>query len=67
MHITPLRRYRATLIPKTVPLADAELRASQGALPFVQFLAVNSGRAAEIAQHVTGLHVLAVDRVEAVA
>lgn len=58
------RRYRATLIPPTVRLQDAELRASQGALPFVQFKAANSGQAEVIAHAVTGLPVLCVDRVE---
>lgn len=67
MHVTPQRRYRATLIPKEVPLHEAELRADQGALPFVQLLAVNSGKAACMAHHVTGLPVLRVERFEAAA
>lgn len=62
--IAPLRRYRATVIPTTIPADEAELKASQGVLPFVQFRAANSGKAAEIARAVTGLHVLSVDRVE---
>ena len=64
MHITPKRRYRATLIPKDVPADQAELKAGQGVLPFVQFLADNSGQAAQIAHAVTGLPVITVDRVE---
>ena len=64
MSITPKRRYRATLIPPEVPLHEAELRASQGALPFVQLLAENSGKAGLLAHHVTGLPVLSVDRFE---
>lgn len=64
MHITPKRRYRATLIPKHSELQDAELKADQGVLPTVQFLAVNAGRAEQIAHAVTGLRVLRVERVE---
>jgi hypothetical protein len=64
VHITSLRRYRATVIPKDVALADAELKASQGALPFVQFKAANSGKAERIAYAVTGLPVLCVERIE---
>lgn len=64
MHVTLKRRYRATLIPKDVSADQAELKASQGVLPFLQFKAANSGIAAQIAHAITGLHVLAVDRVE---
>lgn len=64
MNVIPARRYRATLIPKEIPSHEAELRASQGALPFVQFLAANSGKAAQIAHAITGLPVLAVERIE---
>lgn len=67
MQVTPKRRYRATLIPKEVSPHDAELRADQGALPFVQFLACNSGKAAQLAHHVTGLPVLRVERIEVAA
>lgn len=67
MHVTPKRRYRATLIPKEVPPHEAEMRADQGALPFVQLLACNSGKAAVLAHHVTGLPVLRVERFEAAA
>lgn len=67
MQVTPKRRYRATLIPKEVLPHEAELRASQGALPFVQFLADNSGKAAQIAHQVTGLPVLHVERIEVAA
>lgn len=62
MDITPLRRYRATVIPDSVRADEAELKADQGVLPFVQFLAPSSGRAALIANAVTGLPVLRVDR-----
>jgi hypothetical protein len=61
---TPVRHYRATYIPKDVSADDAELKASQGVLPFVQFKAPNSGKAAKIAHAVTGLHVLSVERIE---
>jgi hypothetical protein len=61
------RRYRATLIPLDVRPEDAELKASQGALPFVQFKADNLSKAAAIAQHVTGLPVLHVERFEGLA
>lgn len=64
MQITPKRRYRATLIPSDISPDQAELKASQGALPTVQFLAVNSGLAERIAHAVTGLPVLAVERIE---
>lgn len=64
MQITPKRRYRATLIPANVPPQDAELKADQGALPFVQFLASNASRAEQLAHAVTGLPVLRVERFE---
>jgi hypothetical protein len=63
-NVTPAHSYRATYIPKDVPADEAELKASQGVLPFVQFKATNSGKAAAIARALTGLHVLSVDRVE---
>ncbi len=66
-HIQELRRYRATLIPASVRADEAELKASQGALPFVQFRAANLSRAALIAGHVTGLPVLKVERIEVAA
>lgn len=65
--VTLLRRYRATVIPASVATDEAELKAEQGALPFVQFRAANLSRAAEIAHHVTGLPVLKVERIEEVA
>ena len=65
--ITPLRSYRATYIPRNVDLDQAELKASQGVLPFVQFKAANSGRAELIAHSVTGRPVLRVERVEVAA
>lgn len=61
------RRYRATLIPKSVPLNEAELKADQGVLPTVQFQAANSGVAEQLAHHVTGLPVLRVERIEVAA
>jgi len=64
---TQRRRYRATLIPPTIQLADAELKASQGALPTLQFLAANSGLAEQIAHHVSGMPVLKVERIEGCA
>lgn len=64
MQVNPLRRYRATVIPKNISADDAELKADQGALPFVQFMAPNSGRAATLANLVTGLPVLRVERFE---
>lgn len=66
MQITPQRRYRATLIPRDVPADQVELKASQGVLPFVQFKARDSGRAALIANAITGLPVLHVERREEV-
>jgi hypothetical protein len=65
--ITPLRRYRATVIPSNIRLDEAELKAEQGALPFVQFRAANASKAAAIAGHVTGLPVLKVERFEVAA
>lgn len=67
MQITQRRRYRAILIPLHVRPEDAELKASQGALPFIQFKADNLSKAAVIAQHVTGLPVLHVERIDGVA
>jgi hypothetical protein len=61
-HITPLRRYRATVIPESVSADEAELKADQGVLPFVQFRATDSGRAALIANAITGRPVLRVER-----
>lgn len=65
--ISPLRRYRATVIPATVRPDEAVLKASQGALPFVQFKAANLSRAADIAAWLTGLPVLHVERIEGVS
>ena len=65
MQIHPQRRYRATLIPANVRPDEAELKASQGALPFLQFKALNCGVAANIAHAVSGLPVLKVERFEA--
>lgn len=62
MPIQPLRRYRATVIPKTVSADEAELKADQGVLPFVQFKAANSECAMLLANHVTGLPVIRVER-----
>ncbi len=64
--ITPLRRYRATVVPAHVSADEAELKASQGALPFVQ-RAANLSRAELIAHYVTGLPVLKVERIEVAA
>lgn len=61
---TGSRSYRATLIPKTVSADEAVLKASQGALPTIQFRAANSGIAEKIAFAVSGLPVLSVDRIE---
>jgi len=61
---TTLRRYRATLIPNNVAAEDAELKASQGILPTVQFQAPNSGWAERTAHSLTGLPVLKVERIE---
>ena len=56
------RRYRATYIPDNVREDEAELKASQGALPFVQFTAENHSRAAVIAHLITGRPILNVER-----
>lgn len=66
MHITPLRSYRATLIPPGIAPEDIETRADQGALPTLRLKAHNPGRASLAAHHVTGLPVLRVERVEEV-
>lgn len=63
-HLAPQRRYRATLIPANVSADDVELRASQGTLPFLQFKADNLSQAAIVAQHLSGLAVLCVERIE---
>jgi hypothetical protein len=62
VQVQTLRRYRATVIPQNVSADEAELKADQGALPFVQFKATDSGRAALIANAVTGRPVLRVER-----
>ena len=65
MHLSATkRRYRATLIPPTVQASEAELKASQGTLPTLQFFAANSGQAEKIAHHVSGMPVLQVERIE---
>ena len=64
----PRRRYRATVIPANVDPQDAELKASQGVLPTLQFKAANSGKAAAMAAHLAGgLPVLSVERIEGAA
>jgi hypothetical protein len=63
-NVCPARSYRATLIPKNVAADEAELKASQGALPTIQLKAANSGRAEQLAHYLSGLPVLRVDRVE---
>ena len=67
MQITPLRSYRATLVPKGTDYDQIEVEADQGALPTIRLKAVNSGRAELAAHYVTGLPVLKVERVEEVA
>jgi hypothetical protein len=67
MSIGLARRYRATLIPKTVPLHEAVVKADQGVLPTLQFKAANSGQAELIAHAVSGLPVLRVERIEGAA
>lgn len=62
MHITPLRSYRATLIP---PHGGCSRLAGQAAptLPTIRLKASNADRAQAAAQHVTGLPVLHVELV----
>lgn len=64
MSITPLRSYRATLVPRGTDVEQIEVKADQGALPTIRLKAPNSGRAELAAHHVTGLPVFKVERVE---
>ena len=64
MPITPLRSYRATLVPPGTDYDEVEVKASHGALPAVQLKARNASQAELAAHHVTGLPVLMVERVE---
>lgn len=65
MQTTPAtRRYRVTLLPKNVAREDAELKADQGVLPYLQFRSVNSGQAMQIAHQVTGLAAIRAERFE---
>lgn len=63
MH-TPLqtRAYRVTLLPPTVAREDAELKADQGVLPFLQFRAPNSGVAMHVAHQLSGMPAIRADR-----
>ena len=64
MQITPLRSYRATLVPKGTDYDQIEVKAGHGALPTVQLKARNASQAKLLAHHVTGLPVMSVERVE---
>ena len=59
-----LRSYRATLVPRGTDFDQIEVKASHGALPTVQLKARNASQAELAAHHVTGLHVLKVERIE---
>jgi len=63
MHITPLRSYRATLIPKDMDRSEVHGHAANGELPTIQLKAASADRAQAAAHHTTGLAVLCVDRV----
>lgn len=62
-----LRSYRATTIPAGTHSDEAQLQADQGLLPTIQVKARNAARAAAAAHHLTGLHVLSVERIEVAA
>ena len=64
MSITPLRSYRAPLVPPGTDYEQIEAKADQGALPTIRLKASNSGRAELAAHHVTGLSVFKVEQVE---
>lgn len=64
MQTTPLRSYRATLVPPGTDYDQIEVKADQGVLPTVQLKAANAGRAELAAHHVTGLPVFKVERME---
>ncbi len=64
MQITPLRSYRATLVPPGTGYDQIEVKAGHGALPTVQLKARNASQAKLLAHHVTGLPVMSVERVE---
>lgn len=59
-----LRSYRATLVPNGTDYDQIEVKASHGALPTIQLKARNASQAELAAHHVTGLHVLKVERME---
>lgn len=64
--IYPTRSYRATYIPASISADEAETKALQGTLPFVQFRASSNARAELIANAVTGRPILSVERREEV-
>ena len=64
MQITPLRSYRATLVPPGTDYDQVEVKAGHGALPTVQLKARNASQAELAAHQVTGLPVLKVERME---
>ena len=63
MHnITPLRSYRCTLIPDTLPDDQVEAAASAGMLKAVRLKAPNAEGARKSAQHTTGRRVHEVEQ-----
>lgn len=58
------RRYRVSLLPSTVSREDAELKADQGVLPYLQFHAANSGVAMLIAYELSGMPAIRADRAD---
>jgi hypothetical protein len=62
--VTPLRSYRATLIPNNIELDDVEANAARGMLPTLRVKAPDAETAAANAHQVSGSRVLKIDRVE---
>lgn len=64
MQLAPLRSYRATLVPQGTDFDQIEIKAGHGTLPTVQLKDRNASQAELAANHVTGLHVLKVERMD---
>lgn len=64
MQITSMRSYRATLVPTGTDYDQIQIKADHCTLPTVQLKARNASHAELAAHHVTGLHVLKVERME---
>lgn len=63
-HISPLKRYRATLIPQGTPADQVESLAQAASLPVLRLKAPSAEYAQAAAHRISGLAVLDVQRIE---